>query len=87
MISRKLLHDIITFCNSFIDIENVIYSVDKYPNFISAHISVWIIRCGLISYCVSGIDSHINSKDNFIKFKETVLKELPTYLKRAEENK
>lgn len=86
MITKKLLHDIITFCNSYIDNKNILFYIAKYPCFISIEIEVWTVLNNVIDDKRGGISENIHNEKEFIKFKETVLNQLPLLLKQVKTN-
>lgn len=86
MITKQLMHDIITFCNNYIDNKNIIISITKYTRFIDVTISVWSITNGVIDKNIGNINSYIEDIDAFNKFKEKVLNQLPLLLKQVKEN-
>lgn len=86
MITKKLLHDIITFCNNYIDNKNVTFGIDKYSTFIAVSINAWSINNkGLIDNLIRTINLHIHDIDDFKHFKQKVLKELPKLLEQLKE--
>lgn len=81
------MHDIITFCNNYIDNKNIIFSITKYSKFIDTRINVWTINnIGLIDKNIGTVDSYINDINDFKKFKEKVLNQLPLLLKQVKIN-
>lgn len=83
MITKKLLHNIITFCNNYIDNKNILFSIVKYPCFISIEIEVWTVLNNAINDRRGGIFENIHNEKEFIKFKERVLNQLPLLLKQV----
>lgn len=84
MITKKLMHDIITFCNNYIDNENIVIGIVKYSTFISATINVWTIKSsGIINKNIGTINHYISDIDDFKKFKEKILNQLPLLLKQV----
>lgn len=84
MITKKLLHNIVTFCNNYIDNKNIVISVIKYPTFINATIDVWTINsAGFIDKNIGIVHSYIEDINDFKKFKEKVLNQLPLLLKQV----
>jgi len=84
MITKKLIHDIITFCNNYIDNKNIIFSITKYSKFIDVGINVWTINDdSFIDKNIGTINSYINDTNDFKKFKEKVLNQLPLLLKQV----
>lgn len=82
MTTKQLMHNIITFCNNYINNENVLFSIDKYPNFISVDVSVWKLHCGAISHQIGRIDKYIHNEDDFHNFIDKVTNELPELLEK-----
>lgn len=86
MITKKLFHDIITFCNNYIDNKNILFTINKYPIFINASISVWSLDNGnFINNQIGTINSYIYTIDDFKDFKQKVLEELPKLLEQLKE--
>lgn len=87
MITKKLTHDIIAFCNNYIDNKNILTTIEKYPNYIHVTISVWTIDSeGFIVNRIDTIGKFINNEEDFIKYKEEVLNRLPELLEQLKEN-
>lgn len=86
MITKKLLHDIITFCNNYIDNKNILSTITKYPSFISIDIEVWTVSNDAIDNRKGGISKNIHSENEFIKYKQEVLNQLPLLLKQVKTN-
>ena len=40
MITKQLTHNIITFCNNYINNKNIVFSITKYPTFINVCFNV-----------------------------------------------
>lgn len=81
MFTKKLMHDIITFCNNYVDNDNIVISVDKYPNFIVIDFGVWkLSNEKRIDIFIGRIDKSIHNEEEFIKYKQQVLEELPKLL-------
>lgn len=86
MITKKLLHDIVTFCNNYIDNKNITFGIDKYLTFIAVSINAWSINNkGLIDNLIGTINLHIHDIDDFNQFKQKVLNQLPSILKQIKE--
>lgn len=86
MITKQLMHDIITFCNNYIDNKNIILSITKYSTYLSVSFNVWTISDNTLQKCIGSVLSYIHNIDDFKKFKEKVLKELPKLLEQLKEN-
>lgn len=87
MITKQLIHDIITFCNNYIDNKYIIFTVTKYSKFVDVTINVWTINDkGFIQDCIGTVNSYIGDIDDFKKFKEKVLNQLPLLLKQVKTN-
>lgn len=84
MITKELMHNIITFCNNYIDNKYIIFTVTKYSKFVDVTINVWTIdNHYMIDKNIGTINSYINNIDDFKKFKEKVLNQLPLMLKQV----
>lgn len=87
MITKKLIHDIIVFYNTYINNENVVFKIAKFSKYVFVCISI----CKLhendsIDYCIGSIDKIIYTKEDFIKYKQEVLEKLPKLLEQLKEN-
>ena len=83
MITKKLLHDIITFCNNYIDNKNILFDINKYTTFMNVSISVWsLYNTGMINNQIGTITLYIDNVDDFKYFKQKVLEELPKLLEQ-----
>lgn len=83
MITKQLMHDIITFCNNYIDNDNILISVTKYPTFLSVDLTVWTLTNKKnIDTSIGKIPKYINNEEDFIEFKQEVLEQLPKLLER-----
>lgn len=77
------MHDIITFCNNYIDNKNILSTITKYPSFISIDIEVWTVSNDAINNRKGGISKNIHNENEFIKYKQEVLNQLPLLLKQV----
>ena len=83
MITKKLVHDIITFCNNYIDNKNIVFKVAKFPEYIYISIDVCdLCKNNSIDCCIGTINNCIQNKEEFIKYKQKVLEELPKLLEQ-----
>ena len=81
------MHDIITFCNNYIDNDNIVISITKYPNFIAIGFGVWkLSNEKRIDIFIGRIDENIHNEKEFIKCKQKVLEELPKLLEQLKQN-
>lgn len=86
MITKKLVHDIITFCNNYIDNKNILFAINKYTTFIGAGISVWSLdNNDMIDNQIGTITSYISDINDFKEFKQKVLEKLPKLLEQLKE--
>lgn len=87
MVTKKLIHDIITFYNNYIDNDNIVFKIAKFSKYIFVCISVnKLYENGSINRCMGSIDELIYTKEDFIKHKQEVLENLPKLLERLKEN-
>lgn len=83
MTIKQLTHNIITFCNNYIDNKNIIFSITKYPTYIDVHFSVWTVKEGYINTHISTITKAIHNENDFNDFKNKVINKLPELLKKV----
>ena len=83
MTIKQLTHNIITFCNNYIDNKNIIFSISKYPTFIDVTFSIWALnnKKGIGTY-IGSISKYMYDENDFNDFKNKVINELPELLKR-----
>lgn len=85
MISKQLIHKVITFLNTFNSNKNVIWDITVWnarPR-ITCNINVWSLdNNNTIKYCVGSINDTIHNIEEFNKFKETVEQTLPSILEK-----
>lgn len=83
MITKKLMHNIITFCNNYINNDNIVISITKFANYLNVDFNVWALdKYKYIDKCIGSIGKSIHNEEEFIKFKQTILEELPKLLER-----
>lgn len=83
MTIKQLTHSIITFCNNYIDNENIIFNVTKYPTWIDVSFSIWALNNkGYLDTHIGNISKYIHDENEFNDFKNKVINELPELLKR-----
>lgn len=81
------MHDVITFCNNYIDNKNIVFKVAKFPEYIYVSIDICeLYENNVIKRCMGKIDNNIYTKEDFIKYKQEVLENLPKLLERLKEN-
>ena len=86
MITKKLIHDIITFCNNYIDNKNIIFRMAKFPEYIYISVDVCkLCKNNVIDCCIGRIEDYIHNKEEFIKYKQEVLNQLPKLLEQLKE--
>lgn len=84
MANKKLIHDIVAFCNNYIDNNHILIEIDKFPRgYISADISVWEVTSdNTIISCKGRVAKYIYNEKDFNEFKNDVLEKLPTLLEQ-----
>lgn len=85
MISKQLVHKVVTFLNTFNSNKNVVCSIIIWNNRprINCSIEVWSLdNNDSIVNCVGSIRDVIHNIKEYIDFKEKVNKELPLILKK-----
>lgn len=87
MITKKLMHDIITFCNNYIDNDNIVINITKYPTFLSIDFAIWtLLDKKYIDKHIKNITRNIHNEKEFIEFKQMILEELPELLEQLKQN-
>lgn len=77
------MHDIITFCNNYINNDNIVIAIIKYPTFISVSFDIWTLSDKrYINKHIGNTTRNIHNKEEFIKFKQKILEELPKLLEQ-----
>lgn len=82
MITKKLMHDIITFCNNYIDNKNIVIHISKYPNFLGIDFNIWILVENHMDKYIGGVSGNIHNEKEFIEFKQIILEKLPKLLEQ-----
>ena len=83
MTIKQLTHKIITFCNNYIDNDNIIFGITKYPTYIAIEFDIWALNDEkYISTHIGLISKYIHNENEFNDFKNKVINELPELLKR-----
>ena len=73
-ITKKLIKDICTFLNTFIDIPNVIFSYTVYCNFINISVNVWKLHNdGHIDDIVRTCSFTIHNEKEFNETKDKII--------------
>ncbi len=81
MITKKLMHDIITFCNNYINNDNIVITIGKYATYSYIDIGVWTLdKNKYIDKYIGGISTHIHNEEELNKFKETIEDKLSSLL-------
>lgn len=85
MISKQLIHKVVTFLNTFNSNKNIIWSI-KIINInrprIECDIRIWELnKNDWLEDCISYITDNIHNIEEFNDFKEKVNKKLPSILK------
>ena len=76
------MHNIITFCNNYIDNNNIVTHVTKYPTFLGIDFNVWILTENRIDKYIGNVSRNIHNEEEFIEFKQKVLEQLPKLLEQ-----
>jgi len=77
MVTKKLMHDVITFCNNYIDNDNIIITITKYATYLHVNIAVWTLdKEKYINQYIGSISKHIHDEVEFNKLKETIKNEV-----------
>lgn len=86
-ITKKLLKDICTFLNTFIDISNVVFSYTVYCNFINVSVNVWKLHDdGSISDIARTCSFNIRNEKEFNEIKDKIIESVKIGLEQLEEN-
>lgn len=86
MISKQLIHKVITFLNTFNSNKNIVWSITIFNtnnSRIICNIQIWKLnKNDFIEYNIGSISNTIHNIKEFNNFKEQVNKELPLILKK-----
>lgn len=86
MISKQLIHKVITFLNTFNSNKNIVWSITIFNtnnSRIICNIQIWKLdKNDFIEYNIGSISNTIHNFKEFNNFKEQVNKELPLILKK-----
>lgn len=75
------MHNVITFCNNYIDNDNIIITVTKYANYLHLNVAVCTLdKDKYINKYISSISKYIHNEVEFNKLKETIKDELSQLL-------
>lgn len=81
MITKKLMHDIITFCNNYLNNDNIVINISKYATYLYINFGVWVLdKNKYIDKNIGSTTKYIHSEADFNKFKETIKDELSLLL-------
>lgn len=76
MITKKLLHDILTLHNKFINNKGIITSISVYNVYtiwVCCSIRLWSLKeDGSLDKYIDGINCDIRNKEDFIKYKKII---------------
>ena len=86
MITKELIHNVVTFCNNYIDNNNIIINIGKYPNRLNVSFNIWTVSEIYINDLIGFIKGSIYNEKDFIEFKQQVLEKLPKLLEQLKEN-
>ena len=86
MISKKLIHQVVTFLNNYLGVKNVIYAYTYYgKDYISVSFNIWSIKGETLCKCIAHYDRYISTENDFNSFKEKVIKNFNNDLATAKE--
>lgn len=75
------MHDVITFCNNYLNNDNVVITITKYATYLYVNIGVWTLdKNKYIDKNIGSVTNHIHNETDFNKFKETIEDELSLLL-------
>lgn len=81
MISKSLVHNIVTFCNNYINNKCITCVIDILFSHIGCAISIWELDDnGHLDICKHTYYGHIENINDFINYKRKVLKTIDTYM-------
>lgn len=84
MTIKQLTHNIITFCNNYINNKNIVFGITKYPKYIDVRLSVWTLNNnGYINTHINTITKDIHNENDFNDFKNKVINGLPELLEKV----
>lgn len=73
MITKKLIHQLVTFLNNYLGIRNVVCGYTYYgKDYIRVHFAIWSIKNDCIQNQIANYDRFINNENDFNIFKEEV---------------
>lgn len=76
------MHDIITFCNNYIDNENIVINISKLSTYLSVTFNVWTINDDIIQDCIGSVFYYIHDVNDLKNFKQKALEQLPKLLEQ-----
>lgn len=86
MISKKLIHQVVTFLNNYLNIRNVTCGYTYYgKDYISISFSVWSIKRDTIEKTVANYGQFVSNENDFNTFKQRVIKNFDKDLMAARE--
>lgn len=75
MISKKLIHQVVTFLNNYLGIRNVVWGCTYFgKDYISVSFKLWSIKRDMIDEVVAQYGQYIYNENDFNVFKERVIK-------------
>ena len=86
MITKKLMKDIVTFCNQYINNSNIVININKYSYFVGITFGIWNLNGSLITDHIGSIHMYIKDEVDLNKFKDKVFNELPLLLQQVKNN-
>lgn len=86
MISKKLIHQVVTFLNNYLGIRNVVCGYTYYgKDYIQVSFNLWSVKNDMIEKSIAQYGQYITNEDNFNVFKERVIKNFDKDLATAKE--
>ncbi len=86
-ITKKLIKDICTFLNTFIDFPNVIFSYTVYCTFINVSANVWELQDnGYVNSVVRTCSYNIRNEKEFNEIKDKIIESVKIGLEQLKEN-
>lgn len=85
-ITKKLIKDICTFLNTFIDISNVVFSYTVYCNFINVSANVWKLHDnGYVDSIVRTCSFNIRNEKEFNEIKDKLIESVKIGLEQLKD--
>lgn len=67
------MHNIITFCNNYLNNGNIVITISKYATYLYINFGVWTLdKNKYIDKNIGSVTNYIHNEADFNKFKETI---------------